>query len=254
MRICFILERGAFEGGTVFKDVHGLLEGRGAEVLTTYPDEETVRLDRSSPVADLYILNSATELALSTAMALENLGARVINSVNSNIMARDKVLASSVLMRNAIPTLRSSASIAEQLRTGSGFLSYTGNPGQKQSRSKIKQRLEGDLPVPEKGVDNFSGQGWFKTTCRSLKVFAIGDQVFGIRKNPAEGCKPVKVTGEVEDISVRCGKAFGLEFYGLDIKEDGKNIYVEGVNAFPGYNGVPDAAKRLSDYIFLKAK
>ena len=55
---------------------------------------------------------------------------------------------------------------------------------------------------------------------------------------------------EIEQIARRCGAAFGLEMYGLDVAEDPQaGPRVIDVNYFPGYRGVPHAARRVADYI-----
>jgi ribosomal protein S6--L-glutamate ligase len=88
-----------------------------------------------------------------------------------------------------------------------------------------------------------------------LKVFVIGDEVFGVRKAFAgdsflRAGEPTELSPEIEDIARRCGQAFGLELYGLDIAEDPeRGLQIIDVNYFPGYRGVPDAARRIADYI-----
>ena len=47
----------------------------------------------------------------------------------------------------------------------------------------------------------------------------------------------------------RCGQAFGLGLYGLDLIETADGVRVVDLNFFPGYKGVPDAAPRIADYI-----
>ena len=62
--------------------------------------------------------------------------------------------------------------------------------------------------------------------------------------------EPTALTPEIEDIARRCGRAFGLELYGLDVAEDPElGPRVIDVNYFPGYRGVPRAAERMTEYI-----
>ncbi len=85
-----------------------------------------------------------------------------------------------------------------------------------------------------------------------LKVFAIGERVFGVRKpfSPGSFLKagaPVPLAPEVEEAALRCGAAFGLELFGLDVAETEDGPRVLDVNYFPGYRGVPGAARLLAD-------
>jgi len=94
---------------------------------------------------------------------------------------------------------------------------------------------------------------------QDLKVFAIGEGLFGVRKafsahSFLQAGEPAPLSPEVRDIARRCGRAFGLELYGLDLVEDDSGVYVVDVNYFPGYRGVPHAARRLADYVMNAAK
>ena len=91
---------------------------------------------------------------------------------------------------------------------------------------------------------------------RDRKVYCIGDQVFGVKRIwPVQTYRdkvgePFTVSDEIRDIALRCGQAFGLELYGLDIVVSEGRPYVVDVSSFPGFKGVPDAALRLADYIY----
>jgi ribosomal protein S6--L-glutamate ligase len=57
------------------------------------------------------------------------------------------------------------------------------------------------------------------------------------------------VTPELRDLALRCGEAFGIDVFGVDIIVSAGVPYVVDVSSFPGFKGVPDAALRLADYI-----
>lgn len=54
----------------------------------------------------------------------------------------------------------------------------------------------------------------------------------------------------MRDVTLRCGDAFGVDLYGLDIIMNDGKPWVVDINTFPGFKGVPDAGRRLGDYIF----
>jgi len=72
VRIVTLLERGTPPRlNPIFAELFGRLADRGVEVRLCYPEEELIRLDTLAVDADLYLLKSDTELALSYATALE---------------------------------------------------------------------------------------------------------------------------------------------------------------------------------------
>ena len=62
------------------------------------------------------------------------------------------------------------------------------------------------------------------------------------------------VPEEMKQICFACGRAFGIDLFGLDIiTSDGKPFVVD-INTFPGFKGVPTAAALLADYVWNYAK
>jgi ribosomal protein S6--L-glutamate ligase len=53
----------------------------------------------------------------------------------------------------------------------------------------------------------------------------------------------------MKEICFACGKAFGIDLFGLDIITSDGQPYVVDINTFPGFKGVPDAASLLADYL-----
>ncbi len=244
----------------VLREAFALLERHGAEVTVSYPEEELIRLDTLAVEADLYVLKSDTELALSLATALEEMGARVLNRAGASILAKDKVLAAATLLRGSIPSPRSLAAarpaqLAPQLATGPLILKpHRGYHGVGIAPVETPEALPADGVYP----DLVFAQAYLTRARKDLKVCAIGDDIFGVRKAFApdsflQAGEPSPLAPEVEDIARRCGQAFGLELYGVDIAECGDGPSVMDVNYFPGYRGVPDAARRLADYIMKTA-
>ena len=97
-------------------------------------------------------------------------------------------------------------------------------------------------------------QEFIPGTGEDLKVYVIGEEVFAVRKefSPTSftrAGRPVPVSAEVRDIALRCGHAFGLGLYGLDIIESPTGPVVIDLNYFPGYKGVPNAASLIANYI-----
>jgi len=52
----------------------------------------------------------------------------------------------------------------------------------------------------------------------------------------------------------RCGRAFDIDLYGVDIIESDGKKYVVDMDSIPGYKGVPDAPRLLARYFYAAAE
>jgi ribosomal protein S6--L-glutamate ligase len=264
-RVCFLLERGIPpRRNLVVEATVALLEERGVTVRTIYPEEVLLRLDTLAVEADLYLLKSNTELALSLATALEEIGARVLNTCAATERTTNKVLAAATLLAAGLPTPRSLAT-GQPLRLA-GEVEANGPLILKPHRGHyglgiVVAHTSSDLLASDACADSdvVFAQHYLPHARTDLKVFAVGDQVFGVRKRFVAGesfaqvGEPSGLSPDLEEIARRVGRALGLELYGLDIVEESDADYVVDVNSFPGYRGVPDAAGRLTDHILRRA-
>jgi ribosomal protein S6--L-glutamate ligase len=261
MRICFLLERGSPPRvNPIVAETMEILTGRGAKVWAKYAEEELIRLDSLSIEADLYLLKSNTELSLSLALALETLGARVVNSVDSCLLCKDKVLAAATLVQSGIRAphslvAASPSRLSGEISTGPLILKpYRGHYGL--GISVVRDTSE--IPPADSYPDLVFAQKYLEDSRRDLKICGIGQDIFGIRKSFSAGSflkagEPCNLPASLEGTARRCAEAFGLELFGLDIAECKDDFFVVDVNYFPGYRGVPDAARRLADHILSRA-
>jgi ribosomal protein S6--L-glutamate ligase len=257
-RVCFLLERGRPPRlNPIFAESFELLRRRQIEVDVRFPEQELVSIDAMHVEADLYLLKSDTELALSLATALEYMGARVLNTARACRLAKDKLLAAITLARAGIPAPRAlAASNPKQLRSvlSHGRLIFKPHRGYHGVGITVAERPS-SLPDANRYPEVVFAQDYLTNARRDLKLYGIGQEVFGVRKGFGstsflENGEPTRLTPQLEQLAQRCAVAFGLELYGLDIAEDpDRGLQVIDVNYFPGYRGVPDAARRLADYI-----
>jgi ribosomal protein S6--L-glutamate ligase len=257
-RVCAFLERGSPPRlNPIFADVFDRLRLRRIEVQVRFPEEELIPVDALRVDADLYLLKSDTELALSLATAFEHMGARVLNSARASRLAKDKLLTAVTLSRAGIPAPRALAASSpdhlERVMAG-GPLILKPHRGYHGVGITVAEH-PADLPDASTYPEVVFAQNYLVKAKRDLKLYGIGREVFGVRKpfgstSFLDSGEPTRVTGEVERLAHRCAAAFGLELYGLDVAEDPeRGLQVIDVNYFPGYRGVPDAARHLSDYI-----
>jgi ribosomal protein S6--L-glutamate ligase len=258
-RVCFLLERGNPPRlNPIVAEAFERLRAQQIEVAVRFPEQELIQLDTFQVDADLYVLKSNTELALSLAMAYERIGARVLNSARASAVAKDKLLAAAVLARAGIPAPRSLAvrrpdELAESFHGGRALI-LKPHRGYHGAGVAVAERPS-ELPATDVYPEVVFAQDYLADARRDLKIFAIGEEVFGVRKgfgpdSYLRAGEPTALSPQIEQIARRCGAAFGLELYGLDVAEAPElGPRVIDVNYFPGYRGVPRAAERMAEYI-----
>jgi len=93
-----------------------------------------------------------------------------------------------------------------------------------------------------------------------VKVYGVGDWVaatarpFPARSAAQNRGRSFKLTDEMCRAALTCGAALGLELYGADIVRRGDEFHVVDVNAYPSYQGVDEAPRRVAAYLIARAK
>jgi ribosomal protein S6--L-glutamate ligase len=254
VKIAFILVRRPPR--SIFPEVMRLLTQRGIDVDVIYPDEQPIDLARLRIEHDLYVLKSGTETALSLGGALHALGATILNPYPVAVMCRDKIVASETLERAGVPVPESYVvaqpeHLAPLLDDGPLVVKpYRGSQG----RGIQVVRSEHDLAsVHPNGP--LLAQRYHPPDGPDLKIYCIGREVFGVERVwPARSYeeklgRPFIVNKELREIAFRCGAAFGISLFGFDVVMSGGVPYVVDNSSFPGFKGVPNAARRLAAYI-----
>lgn len=258
MKLCFILEtRTPPRPNQIIVEAAALLEKQGARVRMIYPEQELWRLDTLRVEADLYLLKSDSELALSLAHSLELLGARILNPYDACRKVKDKTVTAALLCRSGIPTPPSYATghpaqLEHQLRGGTLILKP--NRGYHGVGLTIAEDAS-TLAHARDYADMVFGQSYFADARKDLKLFGIGKEIFAVRKpfsahSFLQAGTVAELAPDHEEIARCCAETFGLSLFGVDLVEKDGRAFVVDVNYFPGYRGVPDAARRLSSFIW----
>ena len=66
--------------------------------------------------------------------------------------------------------------------------------------------------------------------------------------------EPFTPTPELSRIVLRCGEAFGIDLFGVDIIESDGTPYIVDMNSFPGFRGVRDGVVRVARYLYQAAE
>jgi len=257
-----MLRHPATRKSPIMPEVVRLLVEWGATVELIYPEERVTDLAAVRPELDLYVLKSGTELALSLAGALHAVGANILNPYPVAAILRDKIPSTRILQAADVPVPETYVSsnprhFAPFLEAGPLVLKpYRGSQGRGVRVVWDADELD-DIPADEGPVFM---QRYHKPEGVDRKIYCIGGQLFGVlRVWPAQTYEekvgqPFTITPELRDIALRCGRALGVELYGLDVIISEGKPYVVDIQSFPGFKGVPDADLRVADYIYAAAQ
>lgn len=243
---------------SVMREAALMLSEKGATVDMLNPEERAIDVANVKVEYDLYILKSSSQSAISFAGLLHLAGANLLNPYPVVAMMKDKVLATSILLTAEVP-LPETFMAARPKQLGEllagGPLVVKPYWGGSQGRGvRIVEKPE-ELDDMEADQGLIFAQRYHKPEGRDHKIYCIGGQIFGVmRVWPARTYEeklgePFTVSPEMSEIALRCGRAFGIDLYGLDIVVSDGQPYVVDINTFPGFKGVPDAARHLADYI-----
>jgi ribosomal protein S6--L-glutamate ligase len=257
MKIHFFLnERVHAEPNPIFADAMRLLRDRGYEVSSWIAEEQLCAADDFPLDNDLYVLKSQTELSLSLAGILHHRGAHILNPYPACAALQNKIVAANRLAQAGVPLPRSwvtgDLTLLRDLAARMPLIAkpYHGHRGAGirvlRTPDEVLEMGRPDQPmlvqefIPGNGAD--------------LKLYVVGGEVFGVRKQFSATSftgwgAPCEVTLELREIALRCGRAFGLGLYGIDIVEGPNGPVVVDLNFSPGFRGVPNAAEHIARFV-----
>ena len=260
MRICLLIERPLGDPATpVINDLAVELRRRNCGVTHILPPADFVDLRNLDVDCDLYVSKACTDLLLTLTGILHDRGARIVNTFAASSYVRDKGRATAALMAAGLPSPETCiAGTARQAFEGLGNKAIIVKPVHGTWGEGIEvARSDADL-ARINGGPHFA-QAFDRVTDDDLKVYVIGEEVFTVRRHlPAHTIEDMQ--GELcrndstlEQIARQVTRLFGLDVCGLDFVETPSGPVVVDVNSFPGFIGVPDAARRLAEYIISRA-
>ncbi|HEY6909536.1 MAG TPA: ATP-grasp domain-containing protein [Myxococcales bacterium] len=259
-RLRFLVARRPDGPSEIVTRTSAILEARGFDVSSVIAEEVVQRPERMGAEADLFLLKSYTPLSLSLAAVLERAGARVLNPHRACLAARDKIIAAQVLSAAGIPAPRcwvtGDLSLLAPLAEETALV-VKPHMGWRGEGVRIVRGAAELLALPP-AREPLLVQEFLPGTGVDLRVYVAGSRVFATRKPFSSSSfsvpgEPAAVSEEVRDIALRCGAAFGLGLYGLDLIETPRGPFVVDVNYFPGYKGLSDAAEAVADHVTLYA-
>lgn len=260
MRVGLIMDRPPH---AIMLEVIERLQRRGVRMEILDAERMFLNLQELPLAHDWYVLKGGSQAALTIGGMLHVAGAKLLHSYPTTVMLRNKLVVMQALQGGGLPVpetffVTRTPDVVSLLATGP--LIAKPNDGRREEGVQVirtqQDLLKLNIPAPilvqrycppDKACQ-VSGRDQY------LKVYRIGDRVFGVRRmwpQPSPGDKSGEtcmVSPAIRRIAFAVGEVFGLTLYGLDIVTSGGRSYVVDVIPMGSCAGVPNAARHLADY------
>ena len=263
VRIGFLLPRYCHKSRSFMPAVVRMAGELGAAAEVVHPADRIVELSKVRVEHDLYVLrHTSSGFSLSLAGALHELGAAIVNPYPVSMALRDKIIASRILRAAGVPTPDTYiASHPSQLLPLLELGPLVVKPYQGAGGHDVRiVRSDVELAEVNCGREPVFAQRYLPNDGRDRKIYVIGDQLFGVKKVFPRHTEEEKrgelftVSPELREVALRCGRAFAIDLYGVDIIESEGKPYVVDMCSIPGFKGVPDAPQLLAQYFCAAAE
>ena len=262
LRIGFLLPHYSPKSRSLMPAVVEALAESGAIVEVIHPVEGILDLSKVRVEHDLYVLRHTSGLSLSLAGALHELGAVIVNPYPVSAALKDKIVASRTLEAAGVPTPAAYvASQPQQLLALLDLGPLVVKPYQGAGGHHVRIiRTPAELAEVNCGREPVFAQRYHANDGRDRKIYAIDGRLFGVKKvfprrtEEEKYGEPFTLSPELREIAVRCGRAFGIDLFGVDIIESEGVPYVVDMCSIPGFKGVPDAPRLLAQYFYAVAE
>src|SRR5213078_814237 len=263
VRIGFLLPRYCHKSRSFMPAVVRMAGELGAAAEVVHAADRIVELSKVRVEHDLYVLrHTSSGLSLSLAGALHELGAAIVNPYPVSAALRDKIIASRILQAAGIRTPATYvASHPDQLVRLLDWGPLVIKPYQGAGGHHVRIiRSPAELAEVNCGREPVFAQRYHANDGRDRKIYAIGGRLFGVKKvfprrtEEEKLGEPFTLTPELCELALGCGRAFGIDLYGVDIIESEGAPYVVDMCSIPGFKGVPDALRLLVQYFFAAAE
>ncbi len=250
-----------------------MLEGAGCFVPLVIPEEGGLfDVPEKAPGWDAVLSRGRDLAGLGLLAAASALGVLAVNHPQSIELVRNKIAMQAVLHQHDLPLPRTwfaaDAAVFREVPPeryplvvkpydgdGSRGISLLSNADDVEELPQLSGRSS--LYLAQEFLDN---DGW------DLKLYGIGSKVWAVRKpspvsfqgsGPAivtspKGSEPVALDAELRDIALTCGRACGLELWGVDVAVTPCGPRVIEVNDFPTYSAVPEAGEEIARHVLTR--
>jgi ribosomal protein S6--L-glutamate ligase len=259
-------------GDRALVEARSILESAGCNVPLVVPDaNHAFDIPSEAPPWDAVLSRGRDLAGLGILAAVSALGVIAINAPESIELVRNKIAMHGVLLEQDLPLPKtwfaSDASAFRSLPLDSFPLVVKPFDGDGSAGLALLTR-PGDvdlLPALEGKQSVYLAQELLQTNGWDLKLYGIGNRVWAVRKpapvsflepgaaavgiGPKREAELIKIDARLRDIALTCGRACGLELWGVDVAMTPRGPYVIEVNDFPTYSAVPDAGAAIAQHV-----
>lgn len=273
-RIAIVAERRHLDNRSL-RETRTALANAGCEVVLVVPGADRLfEIPRERPDWDAILSRGRDLGGLGLLSAASALGVLAINSPQAIELVRNKIAMQAVLHEHGIPLPRTwfatdSAVFRAVPRDRFPLVVKPFDGDGSQGLALLDSPDDIDLLPPISGRRAlYLAQEFLVTDGTDLKLYGIGSDVWAVRKpspvsfpepgpahfTPVEGGELVPLTPELRDIGLTCGRACGLELWGVDVALTPNGPTVIEVNDFPTYSAVPGAGQAIAEHVLRRVE
>ena len=266
--VAIIAERRHLEN-RVLREVRSALETAGCTVPLVVPDScRLFDIPDHAPSWDAVLSRGRDLAGLGMLAAVSALGVVAINTPQSIELVRNKIAMQAVLLEHRLPLPKTwfaaDATVFRGVPRDQFPLIVKPYDGDGSYGLSLLTRPEDVdlLPVLKGKKSLYLAQEFLETDGWDLKLYGIGSRVWAVRKpspvsfpepgpavlRPTKGAELVELDAELRDIALTCGRACGLELWGVDVALTQNGPYVIEVNDFPTYSAIPEAGALIAQH------
>jgi glutathione synthase/RimK-type ligase-like ATP-grasp enzyme len=259
-------------GDRALGEARSTLESAGCDVPLVVPDaNHAFDIPSEAPPWDAVLSRGRDLAGLGMLAAVSALGVIAINAPESIELVRNKIAMHGVLLGQDLPLPKtwfaSDASAFRLLSLDSFPLVVKPFDGDGSAGLALLTR-PGDvdlLPVLEGKQSVYLAQELLQSDGWDLKLYGIGNRVWAVRKpspisllepgaasvgtRPKREAELVEIDAQLRDMALTCGRACGLELWGVDVAMTPRGPYIIEVNDFPTYSAVPEAGAAIAEHV-----
>ena len=257
------------------REARQALEAGRCSVPLIVPDEgRCFDIPSRAPPWDAVLSRGRDLAGLGLLAATSALGVLAINTPQSIELVRNKIAMQAILLEHGLPLPKtwfaSDAAVFREIppeRYPLVVKPYDGDGSRGLSLLSQPDDVD-ELPGFSGRQSLYLAQEFLETDGWDLKLYGIGTKVWAVRKpspvaftgpgpavaKPTKGGSLVEVDAQLRDIALTCGRACGLELWGVDVAVTPKGPYVIEVNDFPTYSAVPQAGEEIARYALTRVQ
>ncbi len=271
-RVAIVAEQRHLDNRSL-REARAALQGAGCEVTLIVPGaDQLFEIPRERPEWDVILSRGRDLGGLGLLAAAAALGVPAINTPQSIELVRNKIAMQAALHEHRLPLPRTW--FAADLTVFKGVprdrfpLVVKPYDGDGSQGLALLSNPDDVALLPEVSGKRvlYLAQEFLETDGTDLKLYGIGTDVWAVRKpspvsfphpgpalfTPVDGADQVPLTPELRDIALTCGRACGLELWGVDVAVTPTGPVVIEVNDFPTYSAVPEAGSAIATHVLRR--